>query len=149
MRLAQGHNVVTPVRLELVAPRSLVKHSTTEPPRSLRGMFAIRLVYLTLTFDIKVISMICTLRCHLHTISNSPAKYEHHLPKKKDDFALQALIMILSILTLTFDFKVIAVVCNFPFNLHTICNYFVKYKHLQQNERGFHLKRYKTAIKRI
>ena len=31
MCLAQGHNAVTPVRLELVAPRCRVKHSTTEP----------------------------------------------------------------------------------------------------------------------
>ena len=35
MCLAQGHNTVTSVRLELVAPRSQVKHSTTEPLRSL------------------------------------------------------------------------------------------------------------------
>ena len=31
MYLVQGHNTVTPVRLESVAPRSRVKHSTTEP----------------------------------------------------------------------------------------------------------------------
>ena len=31
MCLAQGHNTVTPVRLEPVAPHSQVKHSTTEP----------------------------------------------------------------------------------------------------------------------
>ena len=30
MCLAQGHNTVTPVRLEPAAPRSRVKHSTTE-----------------------------------------------------------------------------------------------------------------------
>ena len=34
MCLAQRHNVVTPVRLEHEAPRSRVKHSTTEPLRS-------------------------------------------------------------------------------------------------------------------
>ena len=34
MCLAQGHNAVTPVRLEPAAPRSRVKHSTTEPLRS-------------------------------------------------------------------------------------------------------------------
>ena len=33
MCLAQGHNEVTPVRLEPTAPWSRVKHSTTEPPR--------------------------------------------------------------------------------------------------------------------
>ena len=32
---AQGHYTVTPVRLETAAPRSRVKHSTTEPLRSL------------------------------------------------------------------------------------------------------------------
>ena len=31
MCLAQGHNAVTPVNLEPAAPRSRVKHSTTEP----------------------------------------------------------------------------------------------------------------------
>ena len=34
MCLAQGHNAVAPVRLEPAAPRSPVKHSTTEPLRS-------------------------------------------------------------------------------------------------------------------
>ena len=33
--LLKNHKAVTPVRLELVAPRSQVKHSTTEPLRSL------------------------------------------------------------------------------------------------------------------
>ena len=35
MCLAQGHNAVTPVRLEPAVPRSRAKHSTTEPLRSL------------------------------------------------------------------------------------------------------------------
>ena len=35
MCLAQGHNAVTSMRLESAAPRSRVKHSTTEPLRSL------------------------------------------------------------------------------------------------------------------
>ena len=35
MCLAIGHNTVTPVRLDHAAPRSQVKHSTTEPLRSL------------------------------------------------------------------------------------------------------------------
>ena len=34
MCLAQGHNTVTPVRLEPLTPRSQVKYSTTEPLRS-------------------------------------------------------------------------------------------------------------------
>ena len=40
---AQGHNAVTPVRLEPAAPRSRVKHSTTEPLRSLVRAVANRL----------------------------------------------------------------------------------------------------------
>ena len=35
MYLAQGHNAVTPVRLKPATPWSRVKHSTTEPLRSL------------------------------------------------------------------------------------------------------------------
>ena len=35
MCLAQGHNTVTPVRIEPAAPLSRVKHSTTEPLGSL------------------------------------------------------------------------------------------------------------------
>ena len=35
MCLAQGNNAVTPVRLEPATPQSQVKHSTTEPLRSL------------------------------------------------------------------------------------------------------------------
>ena len=45
MCLAQGHNAVTPVRLESAAPRSRVKHSTTEPLSSIS-------VYLGLNFTI-------------------------------------------------------------------------------------------------
>ena len=39
------------------------------------------LVYLTLTFDFNVLSMICNIRCNLNTISNNCAKYEHPLLK--------------------------------------------------------------------
>ena len=35
MCLAQGHNAVTPMRLEPATPWSRVKHSTTEPLHSL------------------------------------------------------------------------------------------------------------------
>ena len=35
MCLAQGRNAVTTMRLEPAAPRSRIKHSTTEPLRSL------------------------------------------------------------------------------------------------------------------
>ena len=38
MCLAQGHNAVTPVRLEPATPRSQVKYSTTEPLRSQDGI---------------------------------------------------------------------------------------------------------------
>ena len=45
--LAQGHNTVTPVRLESAAPWSWVKHSTTEPPRSLRWYVIVTFPYRT------------------------------------------------------------------------------------------------------
>ena len=35
MGLTQGHNAVMPVKLKPATPRSRVKHSTTEPLRSL------------------------------------------------------------------------------------------------------------------
>ena len=41
MCLAQGHNIVTQVRLEPAAPRSRVKCSTTEPPCSSKRFLAI------------------------------------------------------------------------------------------------------------
>ena len=44
--LAQGHNAVTPVRLEPAAPRSRVKHSTTEPLRSLYAGCHVRAKYI-------------------------------------------------------------------------------------------------------
>ena len=37
--LLKDHNAVTPVRLEPAAPRSWVKHSTTEPLRSLNSLW--------------------------------------------------------------------------------------------------------------
>ena len=44
MCLAQGHNTVTPYRLELAAPQSRVMHSTTEPLCSLAGHIVSKLV---------------------------------------------------------------------------------------------------------
>ena len=38
MCLAQGHNAVTPMRLEPAAPRFRVMHSTTKPLRSLKNL---------------------------------------------------------------------------------------------------------------
>ena len=39
--LLKDHNTVTPVRLEPVASRSRVKHSTTEPLRSLKFLISV------------------------------------------------------------------------------------------------------------
>ena len=46
MCLAQGHNAVMPVRLEPAAPRSQVKHSTTEPLHSLDVNYMINTCFL-------------------------------------------------------------------------------------------------------
>ena len=48
MCLAEGHNAVTPVRLEPAASRSHVKHSNTEPLRS-RGIDDEELVFTNFT----------------------------------------------------------------------------------------------------
>ena len=62
MCLAQGHNAVKPVRLEPAALWSRVKHSTTEPLRSLCEAFNVTLMAKLLTFsrqkyDYKIILM--------------------------------------------------------------------------------------------
>ena len=54
MCLAQGHNTVTPVRLEPVAPRSQVKLSTTEPLQFLAGLVLI--LMLEVQFIVQVLS---------------------------------------------------------------------------------------------
>ena len=41
MRLAQGHNAVMPVGLEPATPRSRVKHSSTEPLRSVTLIYGL------------------------------------------------------------------------------------------------------------
>ena len=52
MCLAQGHNAVTSVKLEPAAPRSQVKHSTTEPLRSHeRFAYAKMIQYIMLTYQ--------------------------------------------------------------------------------------------------
>ena len=56
MGLAQGHNAVTPVRLEPTIPRSRVKHSTTEPLHSSH-----KIVYLTPLMLGKFLSFGCRL----------------------------------------------------------------------------------------
>ena len=45
MCLAQGHNTVNPVRLEPTAPRSQVKHSTSEPLCSLQRLSRLNLIF--------------------------------------------------------------------------------------------------------
>ena len=45
MCLAQGHNAVTPVRLEPATPQSRVKHSTTALPRKYNHAFHIYVSY--------------------------------------------------------------------------------------------------------
>ena len=42
--MLKDHNAVTPVRLELAAPPSRVKHSTTEPLGSLTLIFSLYLM---------------------------------------------------------------------------------------------------------
>ena len=44
--LAQGHNAVTLVRLKPAVPWSQVKHSTTEPLRSLKETVSQHIIYL-------------------------------------------------------------------------------------------------------
>ena len=50
--LAQGHNAVTPVRLEPAAPRSQVKHSTSEPLCSLCLCFTYRSAIVHTCWDV-------------------------------------------------------------------------------------------------
>ena len=50
MCLAQGHNAVTPVRLEPAALRSRVKHSTTEPLRSLSDSVMVTSCYMDFSY---------------------------------------------------------------------------------------------------
>ena len=60
MCLAQGHKVVTTVRLKTAAPQSRVKHSTTEP---LRSIFTLILLHdelcalHELNYNLKVVSV--------------------------------------------------------------------------------------------
>ena len=68
MSLAQGHNTVTPVRLEPGAPRSRVKHSATELPQVLYNVMSF--ITLCLGMD-SVISEPCykeTIGSHKMTV---------------------------------------------------------------------------------
>ena len=47
--LGQGHNKVTPVRLKPMVIRSRVKHSTTEPLRSLGPDIKVKVNYIHVT----------------------------------------------------------------------------------------------------
>ena len=64
MCLAQGHNAVTPVRLEPAALRSRVKHSTTEPLRS--QYVKCHLLVRTLVNFLYAILLVRTQRFFLH-----------------------------------------------------------------------------------
>ena len=57
MCLAQGHNAVTPVRLEPAAPRSRVKHSTTEPLGSHMSQHDRKIVDLDIKNRLKVVQV--------------------------------------------------------------------------------------------
>ena len=65
MCFAQGHNAMTPVRLESTASRSRVKHSTTEPLRSLKKILVApqNLKYVLKNKDI---SCFKTLKCCIY-----------------------------------------------------------------------------------
>ena len=80
MCLAQGHNTVTPVRLKPEAPLSWVKHSTTEP---LRSLFS----WIDVTLRSAVLFSICT----------TPISIQEHAQIQK----------ILSVEVLTISFSVI------------------------------------------
>ena len=68
MCLAQGHNAVTPVRLEPAALRSRVKHSTTEPLRShsiISTLFAYGNIVRYDTALVDLTSYFCVLCTHV------------------------------------------------------------------------------------
>ena len=58
MCLAQGHNAVTPVRLEPAAPRSQVKHSTTETLRSFSDVAFIMLINVKMPTIVGILTFI-------------------------------------------------------------------------------------------
>ena len=55
MCLAQGHNTETPVRLEPTATRSGVKHSTTEPLRSVQIFCVLKRMVILRVHNIKLV----------------------------------------------------------------------------------------------
>ena len=62
MCLAQGHNAMTPVRLEPGTPRSSVKHSTTELPMCaylVNAFLGISVTCIMYQFKLKVIMIHC------------------------------------------------------------------------------------------
>ena len=63
--LAQGHNALTPVRLEPTALWSRVKHSTTELPHQMLNMFLTVILKCQLRFshNYTVLSLINYPRC--------------------------------------------------------------------------------------
>ena len=68
MCLAQGHNAVAPVRLEPAVLRSRVKHSTTEPLRSLHNIMVYRDYVLVIELTRPFQSSFMTRKCNLQFI---------------------------------------------------------------------------------
>ena len=76
MCLAQGNNTETPVRLEPAAPRSGVKHSTTEPLRSVQIFCVLKRMLVLRAHNIKLVDYLhlkvdkhvkhVTILYHLH-----------------------------------------------------------------------------------
>ena len=72
------------------------------------------LVYLTLTFEVKIISVFGDLQCNRHIIGNHCANYEHPWSKMKEECVMcgKTYFRIYDIynVTMTFDSKVIWVI---------------------------------------
>ena len=72
MFLAQGHNTVTPVRLEPAALRSRVKHSTTEPQCSLMIYLICQRKYIMTLVSTKLTTFIPSLSAFAPLLRLSP-----------------------------------------------------------------------------
>ena len=100
MCLAQGHNAVTPVRLKPAAPRSRVKHSTTEPLHSPFDFLAIiTLLHLLLDY-ILLVFKVC-ISCVLITVLHAGLKsinYKEFIISKID-FTLINYVVVFQIIS--------------------------------------------------
>ena len=81
-----------------------IHHQNIKEELALQAVWQI-LVYLALTFDSKVVSVIWNFCCHLQTKGNHYVKYEHPPSKMKEELALQAVWQILSIFDLDLLFQ--------------------------------------------